>query len=100
MLIAATGASSFTYNDNTQVAYLMLENRWLTIEQAMEVMGVTDSYIRSLLRAEKISGQKISGKCWLVDAKSAREFAKVSPGTGRPRTTGEQTQSKKTSQSY
>jgi hypothetical protein len=62
-----------------------LENNWLTIDEATVVMGITPSHIRALLRDQKIFGQKIGQRCWLVDAKSAREFARSAQKTGRPR---------------
>ena len=63
----------------------MLGNKWLTIEEATEVIGCTPSYVRFLLRKELVLGKKLSPRTWLVDVKSARTFAKAPKKTGRPR---------------
>lgn len=63
----------------------MLDNRWLTIEEAVEVIGCTPGYVRILLRDEKLIGKKLGDRLWLVDVDSAKEFAKKPASTGRPR---------------
>lgn len=63
----------------------MLENKWLTMAEAAELMGVTTNYVRLLLRQKKVEGQKIGERCWLVDAKSAKGYARLPYVTGRPR---------------
>lgn len=63
----------------------MLDNKWLTIDEATEVIGCTSGYIRFLLRKNHVEGKKIGPRAWLVDVKSAKKFAKTPKKTGRPR---------------
>lgn len=63
----------------------LLDNKWLTIEEAVDVIGCTPSYVRFLLRQEKLAGKKISERAWLVDVDSARKYAKKPKVTGRPK---------------
>lgn len=85
MLLSASGTLVSPLSKVYARMVKVLENRWLTIDEATVVMGVTPSYIRTLLRSQKISGQKIGGRCWLVSAKSARDFARSGTQMGRPR---------------
>lgn len=64
----------------------MLDNKWLTIEEAAELIGCTTSHLRFLLREEKIKGKKVGERLWLVDVASAKQFARHPAATGRPRT--------------
>lgn len=73
----------------------MLDNRWLTIEEAVEVIGCTPGYVRILLRDEKLIGKKLGDRLWLVDVDSAKEFAKKPASTGRPRNRANESISKK-----
>jgi len=63
----------------------MLDNRWLTLAEAAEVTGFTDSYLRFLLRKGEISGNKFSPRLWLIDKKEAEKLAKKPKTMGRPR---------------
>lgn len=63
----------------------MLDNKWLTIAEASDVIGCSDSYVRFLLRENQISGKKVTDRLWLVDVASAKKFAKTPQKTGRPR---------------
>jgi hypothetical protein len=65
----------------------MLDNKWLTIEEATEIIGCTPSYVRFLLRKEHLAGKKLTERTWIVDEQSAKKFAESPKKTGRPRTT-------------
>lgn len=63
----------------------MLHHTWLSIPEAAEIIGCTQSYVRYLLRTETLSGEKFNARAWMVDAKSVKAFAKNPRPTGRPR---------------
>lgn len=63
----------------------LLDNKWLTIEEATNVIGCTPSYVRYLLREQKLAGKKISERAWLVDMKSAHKYGAKPQATGRPK---------------
>lgn len=45
----------------------------LTIAEAVEFMGCTDSWVRHLLRERKLRGQRLGERLWLVSLESAKE---------------------------
>lgn len=45
---------------------------YLTIAEAVEVMGCTDGWVRALLSRGELVGRKIGQRLWLVSAASAR----------------------------
>lgn len=48
---------------------------YISTARAAEVLGSDVSYVRRLLRAKRIRGEKV-GRDWLVEEKSAEEYAK------------------------
>ena len=63
----------------------MIECKWLDIGDAADKIGCTVSYIRQLLRAGELSGQKIGERAWIVENNSVLKFVKKPKKTGRPR---------------
>lgn len=64
---------------------MMLDNKWMTIPEVVDVLGCTSSYVRRLLRDEVLTGRKVGQRAWVVDAKSVQKFSKKPKKTGRPR---------------
>lgn len=67
----------------------MIDSKWLKIGEAAEKIGCTVSYIRQLLRAGELNGQKVGERAWLVENNSVVKFAKKPKKTGRPRVSNE-----------
>lgn len=63
----------------------MLENKWLTCKEAAEVIGCSDGHVRCMLIENKLVGQRLGGKLWLVDKTSAEQVAKNPMKIGRKR---------------
>jgi excisionase family DNA binding protein len=53
------------------------DKAFLTVTEAAEAMGCTVSYIRRLLRAGELEGQKFGPRSWMVARQSALEHRKV-----------------------
>lgn len=53
------------------------DKAWLTVVEAAEEMGCTVSYIRRMLREERIDGQKFGPRSWMVSRASALEHRKL-----------------------
>lgn len=49
------------------------------------MLGCSDGYIRRLLIDEKIKGEKLSERVWLVSVVSVEAYAKLEFTVGRPR---------------
>lgn len=60
---------------------------FLSVGEAAELLGVTDSRIRQMLREEELLGLKLNERAWAVDRSSAEKALKnqVDGGRGRPR---------------
>lgn len=63
----------------------VIDNKWMTIQEVVEAIGCTPSYVRQLLRDEVLSGRKVGERAWVVEAKSVTNFTKKPKKTGRPR---------------
>jgi len=48
----------------------------ISVTAAAEKAGCTVSYIRRLLRDGKLSGQRVSDRCWLVDTRELKKLSK------------------------
>ena len=61
---------------------------FLSVEEAAECLGVTDSRIRQMLRSKELRGEKLNERAWAVyrDSVEKAEKAQVDGGRGRPRT--------------
>jgi predicted DNA-binding protein (UPF0251 family) len=57
--------------------------------EAAEIMGISDTYVRRLLREGRLEGKVLTEKAYLVSAKAAREnaaeYRRSRGGVGRPR---------------
>lgn len=64
----------------------MLGKKYYTVTQAAALAGCTVSYVRQLLRSEKITGEKFGDRAWIIPANQLEKL-KVSPTgkSGKPR---------------
>ena len=62
--------------------------KWLSVPEAAEIMGCTESWVIRLVKAGQLEGFRLNGRAWAVlrsDAeKNAREYLKDG-STRRPR---------------
>ena len=64
----------------------MLEGKYYTVTQAAELAGVTVSYVRQLLRNEKIKGEKFGERAWIIPANQLEKLrSEPDSKLGRPR---------------
>jgi excisionase family DNA binding protein len=56
----------------------------ITTADAAEIIGCDEAYVRQLLIAGKVDGQKF-GRDWMVSRESAEQYRQFRPATGRPR---------------
>ena len=49
------------------------DQKWLTVEEAVALIGCTDGWVRHLLRAGKLIGWRAGERAWLVRRDSAVE---------------------------
>ncbi len=60
--------------------------RWYTVTQTAEEAGVTVSYVRKLLRANVIRGEKIGPRAWMIPLNEVKKICEYEEGhIGRPR---------------
>jgi len=59
--------------------------KWITVTEAAELIGVTNSYVTRLLADGRVKGERFHGRAWLVDRKSAESYRDNPPPMGRPR---------------
>jgi len=63
-----------------------LPKMMISVQQAADIIGVTVSRVRQMLRADELNGVKIGLRTWIVDERSAKKAAKSPHSVGRPRT--------------
>ena len=64
-------------------------DRYLTVPEVCEVLGVTDSYVVRLISRGILPAIRLNGKAWAVDAKATKANAKeYRPSSGQPRQPG------------
>lgn len=59
--------------------------KMITLNEASEQTGFSDSYLRRLLRSGTIQGQKVGARLWVLDQKTVDRLAKIPYRGGRPR---------------
>ena len=64
----------------------MLSEKYYTVAQAAELAGVTVSYVRLLLRQDKIKGEKIGERAWVIPIGQLAKLKNKTDNVGRPRT--------------
>ena len=47
------------------------DKEWLTVEEAVALIGCTDGWVRNLLRKGTLEGWRAGGRAWLVRRESA-----------------------------
>jgi excisionase family DNA binding protein len=62
----------------------VLQEGWLTTEQAVELSGYHVEYLRSLLRKGAIEAVKLTPRVWLVNRESLEHYMQTVQ-MGRPR---------------
>tara|TARA_Y100000361_G_C11137696_1_gene333065 strand:+ start:436 stop:639 length:204 start_codon:yes stop_codon:yes gene_type:complete len=60
-------------------------NTLITTKRAANILGVSTSRIRQLIRDGRIEAMKMDGSIWLVDSSSFEKFANQPRPAGRPR---------------
>lgn len=53
------------------------DKQWLTVTEAVELMGCSDGWVRMLLRTGQLEGQKFGPRSWMVSRRSALEAKKT-----------------------
>ena len=53
-----------------------LSKKWLSVAQAATLLGCSDSYIRRLIRQNRIEAWSISPRCQVIEKKRLVRFAK------------------------
>lgn len=48
------------------------DKEWLTVEEAVDLIGCTDGWVRHLLREGKLKGWRAGERAWLVSRESAK----------------------------
>ena len=61
--------------------------RFLSVNEAAEVLGVTGSRVRQMLQGDELRGEKLNERAWAVYRESVEKAAKNQRvgGRGRPR---------------
>lgn len=83
-------AFSFRFDVPIQVDYTrsmitMLQGKYLTVTQAADAANCTVSYVRQLLRANKIQGEKAGERAWMVPVSEVPKIKKTkSEKTSKP----------------
>ena len=63
--------------------------RYLTVPEACEILGVTDSYVVRLIQRGILPAIRLNGKAWAVDSEATEANAKqYRPSSGQPRQPG------------
>jgi excisionase family DNA binding protein len=55
----------------------MLQGKYLTVTQAADAANCTVSYVRQLLRANKIQGEKAGERAWMVPVSEVPKIKKT-----------------------
>ena len=63
----------------------VIANRWLTAQEAADVLGCTTSRIRQLCIREQVLGKKFTQNAWFVDRQSLAKYARKPRYGGRPK---------------
>lgn len=63
----------------------MLQENWVTVKQAADIIGCRVQHVRLLARNNEIKASRIGEKLWVIDRTSAEKYAKAKKKTGRPR---------------
>jgi hypothetical protein len=58
---------------------------FVSVSEAAEIIGCSDSRVRQLLIDRTLAGQKLNERAWAVERKSAESYAKQPQTVGRPR---------------
>jgi excisionase family DNA binding protein len=69
--------------------------KWITVTEAAEMIGVSNSCVTRLLVSGRIKGERFHQRAWMVDRSSAEHYRDHPPGVGRPRKAATETQAKR-----
>lgn len=59
--------------------------KMITLNEASNQTGFSDSYLRRMLRSGTIQGVKIGSRMWVLDQKTVDRLARIPYRGGRPR---------------
>lgn len=63
----------------------MVKGSFCSVQEAADILGCSDGYIRRLLIDGKIKGEKLSERVWLVNVASVEAYDRLKITVGRPR---------------
>jgi excisionase family DNA binding protein len=84
--LTATGLQklSAVRYDSAMVILMKAASGQISVDDAAELIGCSTDHVRKLCRDGVLQAQKLGRLMWLIDAKSAHEFADNRPPIGRP----------------
>lgn len=63
----------------------MLQQNWITAEEAASIIGCRVQHVRLLARNNEVEASKIGKKLWVMEKGSVEKYAHTKKNTGRPR---------------
>lgn len=70
---------------HNQAMIAMLQENWITVRQAADLIGCRVQHVRLLARNNQLKAARIGDKIWVIEKTSAEKYAKDKKNTGRPR---------------
>ena len=58
---------------------------FVSVTEAADLIGVTDSYVRRLLREKELVGQKVGARAWVIPMEEVKRFKDEPRNPGPPR---------------
>lgn len=59
--------------------------KWITVTEAAEMIGVSNSCVTRLLVSGRIKGERFHQRAWMVERAGAERYRDHPPAVGRPR---------------
>ena len=63
---------------------LKKDERWMSVIEAAEYLGLSEGRIRQLLLAERIEAMKLNQRAWAISKTALDEFKKLHRPVGNP----------------
>lgn len=60
----------------------MLDNKYRTVSEAAEELGITVQRVRQLIAAEQLDAEKVHGRLWVIPTKELVKFGRIERPTG------------------
>ena len=64
-------------------------NNIKTTKEAAELLGISTSRVRQLIRAEKIKATRLPAGIWIIDQEELKSFSLLTRKAGRPKSVGD-----------